>query len=394
MNTQKYKLGIIGILLLLINNNSIAQSDTTKPKREYVAYTLFYNVVPDQFNFPLIGFVNVAKGNHQSAHLGFVNTNLKNFSGLQMSFVNTTLGAEKGAQMGFVNTVLKDFEGLQMSFVNTTFGNQKGIQMGFVNTVLKDFEGLQMGFVNTTFGNQKGARMGFVNTNLKNFKGLQMAFVNTVIDSLKGAQFGFVNTSVKQAEGFQMSFVNLAVKGIQGIQIGFVNIADSISKGIPFGFISYVRKGGYRAVEISASELYPVNLAFKIGIPKFYTFIKGAYNSQYQSAETSPFGLGMGLGSLIPLGKKLYLNPEIENITAFINEKSSSAVAFAPYVRYKLNKKFQVAFAPSIVWANSSEANNMYAKPLFALYNKEMDTKNSLLIGARLALSFNFTDLN
>ena len=293
------KTAIFGIWMLLFNSIvATAQNDTVKTKREYVAYTLFYNVVPDQFNFPLIGFVNVAKGNHN------------------------------GLQLGFVNTTLKDFKGLKTGFVNTTLGNSSGAGIGFVNTTLGDSSVVQMGFVNTTIGICSGLQLGFVNTTIKNTKGLQLGFVNT------------------------------AVKGIKGSQIGFINIADTISNGIPVGFLSIVKKGGYRAVEISINELYPFNMAFKIGVQQFYTFIQGSYNYNY----SKPFTLGFGCGSLIPFGKKFYFNPEAGSIASFINNESNTAT-LAANIRYSIIPKLQVVAGLSAVWLNYPQGENMYDPP-------------------------------
>ncbi len=304
---------ILGISLLQFNNAIVpAQNDMVKTKREYVAYTLFYNVVPDQFNYPLIGFVNVAKGNH------------------------------KGVQFGFLNTTLKDFKGLKVGFVNTTIGNSSGVQVGFVNTTLCDYSGLQLGFVNTT---------------------------------------------IKNTEGFQLGFVNIAGKGIKGSQLGFMNITDTISNGVPIGFLSIVKKGGYRAVEVSVDELYPVNVVFKIGVPQFYSFVKSSYNYNY----SKPIALGLGFGSLIPLGKNFYFNPEAGSMSSFNN--NSNTTTLATNVRYSINSKLQLAAGLSAVWLNYPQGENMYDQPFFSLINHEINVRNNILVGARIALSFNFTDL-
>jgi hypothetical protein len=304
---------ILGISLLLFNNAVVtAQNDTVKIKREYVAYTFFYNVVPDQFNYPLIGFVNVARGSY------------------------------KGVHIGFINTTLKDFKGLKTGFVNTTIGNSLGVLAGFVNTASKDYSGVQLGFVNTT---------------------------------------------LKNTEGFQSGFVNIAGKGIKGSQLGFLNITDTISNGVPIGFLSIVKKGGYMAVEVSVDELYPFNVAFKIGVPWFYTFVQSSYYYNYGK----PFAFGLGFGSLIPLGKNFYFNPEAGSMYSFNNE--SNTAKLATNVRYSINSKLQLAAGLSAVWLNYPQGENMYDHPFFSLINHEINVRNSILVGARIALSFNFTDL-
>lgn len=327
MTTKTALLGI-SILLFCISNGT-AQNDTVQIKREFVAYTLFYNVVPDQFDFPLIGFVNIAKGNHKGLQLGFVNTTIKGSKGLQIGFVNTTLGAFSGVKLGFVNTTLQNTSGLQLGFVNTTLQNASGLQLGFVNTTLQKTNGLQLGFV------------------------------------------------------------NIARKGINGSQVGFVNVADTISNGVPVGFLSIVKKGGYRAIETSVNELYPFNMAFKIGVPRFYSFVQGSYNYNY----SNPFALGLGFGSLISLRNKIYFNPEIGGLSP-VSSSNTSTTTLAMYVRYSVNSKWQLAAGPSVVWLHYPQGENMYNPHFFSLLNHEINARNRILAGVRIALSFNFTDLS
>jgi hypothetical protein len=75
-----------------------------EPESGAAFYTLFVNIVPEQFRFPLIGFVNLAWGSHASPQIGFVNSNQKNLSGLQAGFINASGGDFQGLQAGFVNT--------------------------------------------------------------------------------------------------------------------------------------------------------------------------------------------------------------------------------------------------------------------------------------------------
>jgi len=313
------------ILMVLLCNTLYSQNDTVKTKQEVVIYSFFYNIVPDGFKFPLIGFVNLARGNHRELELGFVNTTLKNFS---------------GAQVGFVNSTLKE---------------QNGFQMGFVNTTLKNLNGFQMGFVNTT------------------------------LEEMNGFQIGFVNTSREEANGFQLGFVNTAAKGIKGYQIGFVNYADTI-RGIPIGLVSIVKKGGYRAVEISVNEFYPVNLSFKIGVPKLYTFFQGGYNPDFDNH----FALGLGIGSLWAIGKSLYFNPEASfsdnNLYKNTRQQFTSLVG---NFRYQIGTHLRIAVGPSVVWQQSDNKGDLY-DPIYRIVNYKIDDKNRLLVGARAALGVDF----
>jgi hypothetical protein len=326
MNTKAAFLTLSMFLSTIIF--SIAQKKAEDPGRETVVYTLFYNVVPDRFQFPIIGFVNIAQGSH------------------------------RGLQLGFVNTTMQDFTGLQVGFVNTTLGNSLGAKVGFVNTTRHDAEGLRVGYVNTTVGNSTGA------------------------------MFGFVNTVAENKEGLQLGFVNLARKEMSGAQIGFINVADTIPNGAPIGFLSFVRKGGYRALETSVNELYPFNLAFKMGVPRFYSFLQGSYNNSY----SEPYAFGFGIGSLIPLGGNFYFNPELGNISP-LADFNNNVTSLATNIRYSLSPRIQLAVGLSAVWLNHGVDRNIYDPPFFAWMNREIDSRNRLLGGARLAVSYNFTEL-
>jgi hypothetical protein len=311
------------ILTTLFCQALYSQNDTAIARHGFVVYSFFFNIAPGQFKFPLIGYVNVTTGNYQ------------------------------GLQLGFVNTALKDFKGLQAGFINSTLQNDVGLQLGFVNTTFKDLSGMQVGFVNTTLKNADGAQLGFINTSLGSFK---------------GAAIGFVNT---------------AGKGINGSQIGFVNYADTITDGIPVGFVSIVKKGGYKAIEISANELYPVNLSFKIGIPRLYSYFQGGYNPAFEK----DFAWGGGFGTLCPIGKKFYFNPEIGSINSWGKNANQQMISLVGNFRYELFSAVQIAVGPSVVWM-SSEGEDLY-KPIYSIVNRKIDNHNRLLIGARAALSIN-----
>jgi hypothetical protein len=139
-------------------NNNISQENNSNSTN---LYTLFFNVVNEQFKFPLVGFVNIAAGNHNSPQIGFVNWNTKDFSTVQLGFVNTAGGNMAGFQMGFVNTTAGDASGFQTGFVSTAANKLDGVQISFVN-IAKQTSGLQLGFINYADSFQKGIPVGFL----------------------------------------------------------------------------------------------------------------------------------------------------------------------------------------------------------------------------------------
>ena len=315
---------VFGITFLFLNN-SFGQTKNESIKREHVLYTFFYNEVPGNFKFPLIGLINVAKGNENTLELGLLNNTQKDFKGVQASLVNGNAGNVNGAQLGLLN------------FAQIT----NGIQTGLVNISRKEVHsGLQLGLLN-------------------------MVLKNTTSNNICGVQLGLVNFGKK----------------VKGVQVGLINIADSVN-GLPIGVFSIVKKGGYKAVEVSVNELYPVNLTFKIGVPKLYSFVQGGYNSNY----SEKFGLGFGFGSLASMGNKFYFNPEI-GILSPISTKGSLTTSFAANFRYNLSSNLQLAVGPSVVWLNHPK-EGMFQKPFIHFVNNGLDANNRLLIGLRAALSF------
>jgi len=298
-------------------------------------YTFFFNVVNESFSLPLVGFVNVAIGDHKIFQLGFVNWNTGNFNGFQGSFVNTAGGNFSGYQAGFINTVIGDTKGIQTAFINTNIGETKGLQMGFVNTAVKKMEGAQIGFVNT------------------------------------------------------------AAKNIKGFQLGFVNYAESI-EGVPLGFISIVKNGGYMAVEYFYSEYHSYNLSFKTGIDKLYTSVIVSYN-QTDEYSFDNFASGLGLGSIIPIGKLFYFNPEYASLSPMQQKRLSlNYKSFIPYFGINL-KNLSIAAGPSVTWVHRNiddddqQLNNTaLPKPRHSFYYRELNDDNAISIGFKAAARLRF----
>jgi hypothetical protein len=291
-------------------------------------YSVFYNHVNEDFTFPLIGFVNTAKGDHKWLQLGFVNTNTGNFTGSQIGFVNTTAGSFSGAQIGFINTAAKEVNDIQLGFINTT------------------------------------------------------------ADSLNGAQIGFVNTAVKEADGLQFGFINTAVKKLKGAQIGFVNYTDTIEKGIPIGFLSIVRHGGYMALEYGFSEFYPVTVGFKIGVEKFYTSFFAAYSPAQEVAANS-FALGAGLGSIIPVSGSFFFNPEVNTLHSLGSDDDNQQVSLVTFFGYSFNRHFSITAGPSVTWSHCGKDGSL-PKSLFSIVSHEINARNNLVVGARLGVRYRF----
>ncbi|MCL2411751.1 MAG: hypothetical protein FWC97_08940 [Treponema sp.] len=327
------------IFCLMLVGVNFAEETPAPQAHNINVYTFFFNAVSPNFNFPLIGFVNFAAGSHSMPQIGFFNYNENDFSSVQIGFVNVTGG---------------NFDGLQTGFVNTTMGSFNGLQLGFVNTTIHSFSGLQTGFVNTVTG-----------------------------DSMRGFQLGFVNTALNGFNGAQIAFVNLASK-INGFQLGFINIADSIENGIPFGFISIVRNGGYRAIELSVNEISPLNLTFKIGVNKLYTLFRASWNPFIDELDEA-MSFGAGIGSILSINDNFFFNPELlsSSILGFNNQFLNFTANFG----FRIGSGTSIVAGPSVTWQYIGRSGELL-EPFFSLHKFDLNERNNLFIGARLALKF------
>jgi hypothetical protein len=386
---------IFGLLFLTSTFQLFAQ-DSIPSKQEAIVYTIGYNRVPDKYNIPLIGFINVAKGNYTGLQLGFANTTASNFNGLGIGLANTIGGDKTGAAIGFFNTIGSSSRGLDVGFFNTIGNSGSGIGIGFFNTLGNSFHGIQTGFFNTIGNSANGAQVGFFNTLGNSFHGLQAGFFNTLGNRADGIQVGFSNILGNSVQGVQVGFSNIVGKEAKGIQIGFfnrthelsglgigfLNLIDTVKTGIPFGFLSFVKKGGYQALEVGTNEMFPVNIAYKTGVKQFYTSLLLSYSP----ISTNHFAVGMGIGSFIQLCNNLSFNPELLSQTTY-TVQWDQIYSLHLNLDYKLSDKFSIAAGPTVVW-NHLQNGSVFYKPVFALYQNELDANNKLLVGLKAALCY------
>ncbi len=375
-------------------------------KHEITIYTFVLNQVPENFKYPAVGVINLAEGNQKGLQLGFSNINYKNFEGAQIGFTNAIGGKTKGAQIGFVNASKTRVEGVQVGYVNMAGKNVKGMQIGFVNASKDELEGAQIGFVNLTgkylHGPQigyinitrdsfDGAQLGFVNLVGRSVNGPQIGFVNACKDSLAGAQIGYVNVAGNKVTGSQIGFVNVAAKAMKGSQIGFVNIVDSIYNGVPLGFVSFVNKGGFKAIELGFTSMYPYNASVKFGVPKFYTSFGISWNPDFKNQ----FAYGYGLGTNLHFTKSLAFNPEA-TIQHSIANWDHHFLSLSPQLAYTFSRRISVVAGPTIVWQHVSRfkhddvSNPELFTPSFSFYDNKIDDRNTIHCGLKASLRFHF----
>lgn len=372
---------LLTVATMAICTTGLAQDSSSTKKQPLGLYTFFVNSMPSNCMFPLVGFLNHTGGNHTSLQAGFINTTGQDLRGMQAGFINTTGGSITGMQAGFLNTGSDSLLGIQAGFINMVFKNAMGGQFGFLNTAGGFLHGMQAGFVNSCKDSAMGMQAGFINHGGNRLTGAQLGFIN-ISQNLQGMQAGFANTGTK-VEGAQLGFVNRA-KTVKGFQLGFINVADTVEGGVPFGFLSFVKNGGYCSIEAGVSEMFPVNLAFKVGVQKFYTTFITSFNPDHEN----PFSVGAGFGTIFPLSKILFLNPEAVSQNN-IGDFTQQTVSFTPYLGIAPLKKLHLVVGPSVVWNCIYEGNQFY-KPFYSLSSHELDKSNRLITGVRVGIRYNF----
>ena len=212
-----------------------------------------------------------------------------------------------------------EFSGL----VNVEKDYVDGVQFaGIVNAVGHEVDGAQFaGIANVVGGPVYGAQFaGISNVVRQSVKGTQIAGISNLAGGrVQGAQIaGIVNVG-RDVTGVQIAGIINAAKQVKGSQIGLINVADNID-GPQIGLISLARTGGYRRLEVWASDVLLGNVALKMGGNRqFYNIF--AVGANWPSAGTR-WGYGYGIGTNMPLGKRLQLS--VEAMSYQIHEEATS----------------------------------------------------------------------
>lgn len=274
-------------------------------------------------------------------------------------------GAELG---GFFNIDRMGMKGLQAAgFGNVVGGKVAGAQLsGFVNLTPGGVVGTQLtGFVNhagTRFAGFQGA--GFMNVSNSTVGVQASGTTNFTLLDVKGVQAtGFVNIVGGTMEGVQASgFMNVAGT-VKGLQIGVVNVAKRVEKGATIGLLNLVQHG-FHEFDISTNDVTTTNLTFRSGTQHFYTiFLAGV-----KSAGVDLWSAGMGIGTQVSWGEKLYTDIELSSHTIQPMEgilgEASDDYRLQINIGYKLKNWASINAGPIVHFYNysTSEAGIDFAR--------------------------------
>jgi len=284
---------------------------------------------------------------------------------------------------GLANLVGRDVEGVQIAGLsNMVRSKLEGVQIaGFMNLSAKS-EGVQIaGFSNTTLDTTFGVQLaGFCNVAGKSMSGIQIAgFCNVVTDTVSGVQLGFLNYAGH----------------LSGSQLGFINIAKS-AKGVPVGFLSYVHNG-YHKLELSADEIFMVNVAFRTGVNAFHNILTAGMDPF--SGDSMLWSFGYGIGSSIRLSKKTLLDFDVTSsqiVKADILENINLLNKGYMGIDTKLAKNVSLAFGVTVN-GQLTESDVTTYPDIFSIYNpnifydqtfEEENLHLQMWLGGKVALRF------
>jgi len=295
------------ILLFIILGPVRGQDEKVETSYEYRTFQFTFLFPPFSTNginnincindFSINPFIGYSGGVGLFEAAGFINVDRYTVTGVHLAgFGNTVGDIVNGVQAaGFYNVVGKSINGVQTA--------------GFINFVGTEVKGVQVaGFMNIGGGTLDGVQAaGFLNIAGETGISVQAAGFGNVSGkgSAKFQASGFFNVA-NEVEGAQIAgFINVA-DNIKGVQVaGFINICDSIN-GVPVGFINIVRKNGFRAFEVSVSEMQYLNLSYKMGVKKLYTI----YSFGKPFGNRSRWMYGAGLGTQFDLSERMLMNIE------------------------------------------------------------------------------------
>jgi len=268
---------------------------------------------------------------------GLLNIDRDSVRSVQLAgLMNAVGGPVMGLQgAGLFNTNMKTTEGVQLAgLINLDGDSVEGVQLaGLLNINLQSFTGF--------------SAAGLVNTNLGKGNGAQIAgLANFCLDTLKGVQVsGLLNIAIKEVSGTQVSGLVNAARKVSGFQLGFLNLSDSCS-GVPLGFLSFSYRG-YHPIEISADEIFPVNLSWRTGVRSFYNIFSAGM--KLENFDYPLWHFGYGIGTSARLGKTWCLNIDVTTqqiVKGDSFEEMNLLSKFHLTVDKSFNKKLAIALGP------------------------------------------------
>ncbi|HXU64663.1 MAG TPA: caspase family protein [Polyangia bacterium] len=259
--------------------------------------------------------------------------------GLSFGLVADRVGNLNGFQLALgYNQVDESLRGLQLVVgVNAVGAGYHGAQIAAgANIARGRGDGLELtAGANALNGDGRGAQIAAgLNLATGVFRGLQLSAGVNLAGTSRGAQIAVANYA-QQSDGAQLGVVNAAGEawgariGVlnvaghsHGFQLGVVNIAAH-DDGESLALINLIGDGIHEAA-IYASDVLPMNVAFKLGGRHLYTALAAGYQPgddlpvgpAHYTRGTRRWGLSAGLGwrFLVERGPLAYLELEADQV--------------------------------------------------------------------------------
>ncbi len=282
--------------------------------------------------------------------------------------VNMLMGYSFGVRAfevgGLMNLVRTDVDGFQTAgLANIVGGHVAGVQAGgLINYTNHYVKGAQLGgLVNTAGRSVTGAQVaGLINYANQEVQGAQIAgLINVAGRSVNGVQLaGILNVARGDVRGAQISgIVNVARRVTNGPQIGLINLADTAGS-VPVGLLSFVRKGGYKRVELAANEVNLLNVTLRTGVQRLYNILTAGHS--FDRIGSPRLSAGYGLGTAFRLSKATLFNLELIDQHLFYFDGTyprgwNNQIRLNTLIEARLSNHIALAFGPSANWYFSTD---------------------------------------
>jgi hypothetical protein len=279
------------------------KSDTVRP----VIFTFFY-----PFSFPELHteryaysasfswLYGINSGAREVELGGLVNINLRYMSGVQLAGIgNLSFGSVTGAQLaGIANLAVRDTAIAQLAGI-ANVAQSVGFQGAGIANVAQSAGFQGAGIANLAYSSGKVQLAGIANAaQSAGFQGAGIA--NLAYGGGKVQLAGIANAA--RTSRFQAGLVNVAQRS--GVQVGLVNVCDT-STGVMVGLLNVAKRGGLHELEVSAGLAGAISVAYRLGIPKYYTFGELSFH-----ADDNLWLSGVGVGTQVALPQKWGVNVE------------------------------------------------------------------------------------
>lgn len=298
------------------------------------------------------GILNMNKGEMRGAQFGGISNLVGgDVNGLQVAGIaNLIQGNVTGAQFSGISSIVKqDFYGIQTSGISSiTRGKFTGVQLsGISNIVFKSSEGVQLaGISNTVFDTLVGVQVsGISNFALHGTNYAQVAGITNIAENNTGIQLSGIFNRAKHNSGFQLALVNVSKS----------------SSGIAFGLFNFVREG-YHKTEVSANEIFPLNVTFKTGVKRLYN----SYHFGVKFGPNIAYSAGLGFGSYFNLSEKSKISLDLT--ADMVYEPDTNSDGFAQLYKLSATFDYQLAKWVSVFGGPSFNVNVMQFKDADGIY--------------------------